>query len=77
MKYTKFLFILFSLIEFVYSFKLNNTFNHESGVTAVCDVKIYFATFSVNYLAVGLEDGTVKIWDIENSNLKYTFDQKC
>ena len=75
MKLTQILLNLLSFIQFVFTFKLNNTYNHDSRVHVVCDVKIYYAGYSVDFLASGSVDGTVKIWDVTNGKLKYTFDR--
>jgi WD40 repeat protein len=78
MKLTQILLNLLSFIQFVFTFKLNNTYNHDSIVYVVCDVKIYYAGYSVDFLASGsglLASGSVKIWDVTNGKLKYFFDR--
>ena len=64
MKITQIIINLLSFIHFVFSFKLNNTFFHGSYffIGLVCDVKIYYASNSVDFLASGSGDGRVKIW---------------
>jgi WD40 repeat protein len=70
-----FLLNLLCLIEFVYSFKLNNTFNHKSQVNVICELKINFESYSTFYLASGSVDASMKIWDVTNGKLIYTFEE--
>ena len=71
------LILLYILNEYMYSysFKLNNTYIHESPVDVMSSIKIYYASHSLNYLASGSRDGTIKIWDITNEEVKFNFNK--
>ena len=72
-KYIKLMTLIFYiLIDTTHSFKLNNTFNHGNQVEALCKVQIESSRY---YLASGGNDGSIKIWDLENSRLIFTFNQ--
>ena len=73
MKFLNYLLLLLSLIEFAYLFKLNNTFDHGFQVNKMTRVFLNSPSQSVNYLASGAKDGSIKIWNLKSLTLKYTF----
>ncbi len=53
------------------AYKLKDTFNHGEKVYKLKEVKLD----TLDYLVSGSDQGTLKIWDINQNILKYTFDR--
>jgi WD40 repeat protein len=56
-------------------YKLIRTLVQGDAVCFLCEVKLYYATYSLNYLASGSYNGTIKIWDLNNGSLRNVFNQ--
>ena len=69
----RFLLISLCLVQFVFGFKLNNTFSHPNGVYKVIGLNSNLP--NVDYSASSGTDGSIKIWDVANEMLKFTFDR--